>query len=157
MATVESSRKFWDEKASQNAHWYISSFGSYENRDMEEFWQSGSMIWRDIQNATGFHPTPKDHVVEVGCGVGRISRAVAGDVGQLDAFDISKEMVERARELNLANANFHVGTGDGLQPMPDNSADFVLAYCVFQHLPAISILSNYLRDMVRVAKPGAMI
>ena len=157
MATIESSRKFWNEKASQNAYWYISSFGPYENRDLEQFWNSGAMIWRDIQNATGFRPSSNQHVVEIGCGVGRISRAIAADVSQIDAFDISKEMVERARELKLSNANFHVGSGEGLHPAPDHSADFVLAYCVFQHLPSMELLAGYLREMVRVAKPGATI
>jgi hypothetical protein len=38
MANLKTSREFWEEKATENAAWYISSYGSYQNRDMEGFW-----------------------------------------------------------------------------------------------------------------------
>ena len=41
---------------------------------------------------------PKDmKVLEIGCGAGRITRALAGFFGEVYAVDISQEMVRQAR------------------------------------------------------------
>jgi SAM-dependent methyltransferase len=156
MANLESSRKFWQKKAAENPYWYVSSYGSYHERDMAEFWASGASIWLDIKARIGYKPKRSDLVVEIGCGVGRLSRVISSEVGRLEAFDISQQMIEIARQGELPNVTFHLSNGDNLQPLNDRSADLVLAYCVFQHLPSLDILGNYVREMARVAKPGSV-
>ena len=157
MANLKTSAAFWDEKAKENAHWYISSFGPYAGRREEEFWASGQQIWRDLKAKTGYVPRPEDVVVEIGCGIGRLTRAIAPEVGFVHAFDISAEMLRRAQEGRPSNVQLHLADGDSLRPLEDSSADLVLAYCVFQHLPSYEALANYLREMARVARPGALI
>lgn len=157
MANLRSSAAFWDAKAKENAHWYISSFGPYAGRREEEFWRSGQLIWRDLKARIGYAPRPEDVVVEIGCGIGRLTRAIAPEVGVVHAFDISAEMLRRAKEGCPANVLLHLAEGDNLRPLADSSADLVLAYCVLQHLPSYEALANYLREMARVARPGALI
>ncbi|MGH7321997.1 MAG: class I SAM-dependent methyltransferase [Candidatus Rokuibacteriota bacterium] len=154
---LEASRQFWDEKARENAYWYVSSFGPYHGRDLPQFWASGFRIWEDLQAVIGYDPKPTDCVVEIGCGVGRLSRAIAPQVGQLHAFDISKKMLLIAQQGNLSNATWYVSEGVNLRPLPDACADLVLAYCVLQHLPSHDTLRQYIREMLRVAKPGAFL
>jgi len=156
MANLESSRKFWQKKATENPYWYVSSYGSYHNRNMIEFWASGVSIWKDIIVKIGYQPKPTDSVVEIGCGVGRLSRAMSSEVGRIDAFDISQEMLDIAQQAGLSNVTFQLSKGDDLQPLQDSSADLVLAYCVFQHLPSLDVLRNYVGEMSRVAKPGSI-
>jgi 2-polyprenyl-3-methyl-5-hydroxy-6-metoxy-1,4-benzoquinol methylase len=153
---LASSRNFWNTKAKENPYWYVSSYGPYKDRNLEEFWNSGENIWHELKNATGYYPTHSDTVVEIGCGVGRITRAIARDAGEVHAFDISEEMIERAQENHLRNATFHVNDGASLD-VPAASADAVVAYCVFQHLPNLGMLKQYLREMTRVAKPGGIL
>jgi hypothetical protein len=81
MSGLEASRQFWDEKARENPYWYVSSAGPYEGRNLAEFWASGPKIWNDLKSASGYLPTPSDTVVEIGCGVGRLTRAIAPEVG----------------------------------------------------------------------------
>jgi ubiquinone/menaquinone biosynthesis C-methylase UbiE len=155
---LDRSRAFWDEKAQENAAWYVSSYGAYAaERNMDEFFASGRRIWADLKSLTQYVPSPSDRVVEIGCGLGRLTRAIASDVGHVDAFDISSEMIRRASEANLANATFHLGKGSSVQPVADHTADYVIAYCVLQHLPSEEVLGAYLQDMVRVARPGAVV
>jgi ubiquinone/menaquinone biosynthesis C-methylase UbiE len=152
------SRAFWNEAARDNAYWYVSSVGNYAaRRDMAEFWASGGTIWADLKNAIGYAPAPTHHVVEIGCGVGRMTRAVAPEVAHVDSFDVSTEMLDKARSAGLPNATFHLGEGFNLKPLPNATADAVIAYCVFQHLPTEEALASYLAEMVRVAKPGGII
>ena len=123
---------------------------------MIEFWASGVSIWKDIKIKIGYQPKLTDSVVEIGCGVGRLSRAMSSEVGRIDAFDISQQMLDIAQQAGLPNVTFQLSKGDDLQPLQDNSADLVLAYCVFQHLPSLDVLRNYVGEMARVAKPGSI-
>jgi SAM-dependent methyltransferase len=154
---LEANRRFWDAKAQENAYWYVSSYGPYDRRDLDEFWNSGPLIWKDLKTATGFRPGGTEVVVEIGCGVGRLTRAMAPEVGRVHALDLSAEMLARARELGLANATFHQADGQSLAGLPNDTADLVLAYCVFQHLPSEEVLGAYLREMLRVARPGGLV
>jgi SAM-dependent methyltransferase len=156
-STIQSSRDFWNEKARENALWYVSSYGPYEGRDEADFWRSGFTIWNDLKKRTGYTPQPDHVVVEIGCGVGRLSRAISAEVGTLRGSDISSEMVNRANQLGLSNARFSVGDGFSLSGFSDGCADLVLAYCVFQHLPTEDILAGYVREMCRVAAPKGML
>ncbi len=97
MSGLEASRQFWDEKARENPYWYVSSAGPYEGRNLAEFWASGPKIWNDLKSASGYEPTSNDTVVEIGCGVGRLTRAIAPEVGKILAFDLSAEMLAIAR------------------------------------------------------------
>ena len=92
MSGLEASRQFWDEKARENPYWYVSSAGPYEGRNLAEFWASGPKIWNDLKSASGYQPKRIDTVVEIGCGVGRLTRAIAPEVGRVFAFDLSAEM-----------------------------------------------------------------
>lgn len=157
MATLKSSAVFWDEKARENAQWYISTYGPYAGRNDSDFWASGERIWSDLKAQTGYRPSRRDVVVEIGCGIGRVTRAIAAEVATVHAFDISPEMIRRAKWGGPSNASFHVTSGDRLEPMADGSGDLVLAYCVFQHLPSHAVLGAYLREMTRVAQAGALI
>jgi ubiquinone/menaquinone biosynthesis C-methylase UbiE len=154
---LEANRRFWDEKAQENAYWYVSSYGPYEERNLADFWSSGSLIWRDLKVALNYEPGPNDIVVEIGCGVGRLTRAMAPEVGTIHALDLSAEMLARAQALGLGNVSFHQSDGQSLAGLPDNHAHLVLAYCVFQHLPSDEVLGDYLREMVRVARPGGLV
>jgi SAM-dependent methyltransferase len=154
---LSSSRLFWDAKARENALWYVSSFGSYQSRDSTEFWNSGPKIWRELKAAMGYVPSRDDVVVEIGCGVGRLTRAMAPEVGHVHAFDLSAEMLTAARARPFTNVTFHHSDGSSLRPLGSHLASLVLAYCVFQHLPSEAILAGYLREMERVVKPSGLI
>lgn len=158
MPNERSIKTFWEQAATTNPHWYISSYGDYDAaRDQEQFWASGRSIWADIKKATNYAPKATDTVVEIGCGIGRLTRAIAPEVGHVIALDISDKMLEMARSGKLPNAEFRAAQGFALPGIPDNSVDLCLAYCVFQHLPSLEALHSYLAEMFRVAKPGSLI
>ena len=158
MPTARSIREFWNAKAQEDAYWFVSSFGTYgHKRNLEDFWASGERIWSEIKGLIGYKPAPSARVVDIGCGVGRLTRAIAPEVGHVDALDVSEEMLEIAKKADLANVEWRLADGFTLGPLPDNCADLVLAYCVFQHLPSQEALETYLREMVRVAKPKGLI
>ena len=153
----KSSKDFWNRKAKENALWYVSSVGPYQGRDEQGFWESGQKIWHHIRSVIGYSPRKSDTVVEIGCGVGRLTRAISPDVGELIAQDISEEMLEITKGHGLPNVTYLCTDGFNLKALDNASADVILAYCVFQHLPSLSALGEYLREMARVAKPDGRI
>jgi len=157
VANLTSSRMFWDSKARENPYWYISSFLSYSEPNLRSFWESGYTIWNEVKTQIGYEPGPEATVVEIGCGIGRLTRAIAPEVGTVHAFDISAEMLRQGLLGAPENSQFHLSRGDSLRPVQDGVADLVLAYLVYQHLPDEQVLSRYLREMVRVARPGGLI
>lgn len=96
-------------------------------------------------------------MVEIGCGVGRLTRVIAPEVGRVIALDISEKMLAIARQANLPKVDFRVTQGFVLQGVSDRSVDLSVGYCVFQHLPSLIALKSYLAEMYRVTKAGGMI
>jgi ubiquinone/menaquinone biosynthesis C-methylase UbiE len=147
------SRTLWEKKQKQNAYWYVSSYGPYDaDRNLEEFWASGTRIWGDLKGAIGYRPCNTDRVVDIGCGVGRLTRAIAKDVISIDAFDISDEMLSLAQERGPTSVSFRLAEGFSLKPLEDHCAGLVLGYCVFQHLPHLDAVDVYMKEMVQVSK-----
>ena len=155
-SSLKSSRQFWEEKATENPYWYVSSYGPYDNRNLDEFWKSGETIWRQIQDLTGYSPQSNHQVVEIGCGVGRLTRIISPRVKYVYAFDISEQMIEMAKQRHLPNVGFF-RTDTNLGVVPDATVDLALAYCVFQHLPSSEVLHNYINEMQRVTKKGGIV
>ena len=158
MPTERTIKSFWNRAAEQNPHWYVSSYGRYDaDRNLDEFWASGRTIWMDVKRVTGYMPGSGDTVAEIGCGVGRLTRAIAPEVGRVIALDISEKMLAIARRANLPNVEFRTAQGFALPDIPDKTVDLSLAYCVFQHLPSHAALKSYLDEMHRVTKAGGII
>ena len=120
MSAEQSIKSFWNRAAEENPYWYVSSYGSYgADRNLEEFWASGNAIWADIKQVTGYTPGPSDTVVEIGCGVGRLTRAIAPQVGRVIALDISDRMlaIARVRRPTPQPISTTVSAGPGVYPV----------------------------------------
>ena len=146
-------RKDWDLRARENALYYIDC-GHGESEP--EFWDSGrkdleQLILRDIDLAA-------DAVaVEIGCGIGRILRPLAGRTARAYGVDISREMVRRAKRALRDAPNARVfRTKGALDKIPAASCDFVYSFIVFQHIPVKSAVSLYIREAARVLKGGGI-
>src|SRR5487761_704610 len=90
--------------------------------------------------------------LQIGCGLGRIERALSGRVAQCYGCDISRAMVDKARALtSLPNVRFVHTTGKDLSRWGGGSLDLVYSFLVFQHLPRRQV-ELYLAECHRVLK-----
>ncbi len=93
--------------------------------------------------------------VEVGCGPGRMTGALAERFDRVIALDVSPAMLEQARRNVMAqNAEFRLVPGDRLEGLDDGIADAVVCYLVLQHLPDAGVVRTHLREFARVLAPG---
>jgi SAM-dependent methyltransferase len=149
-------RRFWDARAREHALYYIDNHVDYFAPDAERFWAGGEETVELLRSELGVEPAAGERVVEIGCGVGRMTRALAGRATEVVALDVSGEMIDRARELNpqLANVRWLVGDGASLAGVDDGSADAVVSFVVFQHIPDPEVTLAYVREMGRVLRAG---
>jgi ubiquinone/menaquinone biosynthesis C-methylase UbiE len=93
---------------------------------------------------------------DLGCGVGRFTRALGERFGTVAGVDVSGEMISRARRFHprerFSNLTFLEGDGVIL-PLATASQDFAFSYEVFQHMPSLDVVERNLREIVRVLRP----
>ena len=147
---------YWDARARENAMYFVDNTVDYRSPDAERFWQEGERALDAILGSLGVRVAPEDEVVEIGCGLGRITRALAARAASVTALDVSAAMLERARELNagLANVRWLHGDGTTLAGVADAEASACFSHVVFQHIPDPAITLGYVREMGRVLRPG---
>lgn len=141
---------FWDRAARADA------LGAVDDRGLrgEEFWRGGEQVIDAFERELGFR-VGGALVVEIGCGVGRLTRVLAARCERVVAIDVSGEMLARARAAHpgLANVEWVLGDGASLAAVGDGAADGVLSHVVFQHLPDPRITLGYVAEMGRVLRP----
>lgn len=93
--------------------------------------------------------------VEVGCGPGRMTGALAARFDRVIALDVSPAMLERARAaVPAGNVEFRLVSGERLDGVAGGEADVVVCYLVLQHLPRRALVERYFREFERVLRPG---
>jgi ubiquinone/menaquinone biosynthesis C-methylase UbiE len=97
-------------------------------------------------------------VLEIGCGAGRVTRALARFFGEVHAVDVSGEMVRLAKLAlqDHPNASVYQNNGKDLTVVPEIPFDFAFSSIVFQHIPSREIIENYVREVHRLLRPGAL-
>jgi peptidoglycan/LPS O-acetylase OafA/YrhL/SAM-dependent methyltransferase len=148
-------RRFWNERAREDAFYFVDSRQPYKAADPERFWEAEALV-DYLLGGLGVQLGRDDRVVEIGCGVGRITRVLAARAAEVLALDVSDEMLARARRHNpeLANVRWMLGDGRSLAPLQDASVDACVSVVVLQHVPDPEITLGYVRELGRVLRPG---
>ena len=151
----------WDERARENARYYVAT-GKNDWTD-DEFFQSGERtvaeeILTDMINICQGKDPKQMKVLEIGCGAGRVTRALAGVFGEVHAVDVSGEMVARAKTAlaDRPNAFVYRNNGKDLSVIPGGGYDFAFSTIVFQHIPSREVIYSYVREVWRLLRPGAL-
>jgi ubiquinone/menaquinone biosynthesis C-methylase UbiE len=149
-------RVFWDRRAREDAFHFVDSRVPYRRADLERFWRQGEKDLATLLEIAGVEVTPGTRVLEIGCGVGRLTRGLATRAGEVIALDVSAEMLALAREHNreLRNVEWALGDGTTLAGVADASVDGCLSHVVFQHIPDPGVTLGYVSEMGRVLRPG---
>ncbi len=158
---LEKMRDEWDRRATENARHFIATANAEWNT--EEFFNSGRLnvffeVLTDLGNVCQGKSAKEMNVLEIGCGAGRMTRALSEVFGQVYAVDVSGEMIARAKEALADRSNVHLfrNSGADLQVLGDVRIDFAFSYIVFQHIPDREVIYSYAREVNRLLRPGGL-
>jgi ubiquinone/menaquinone biosynthesis C-methylase UbiE len=146
--TIEHHKRKWEDLAKKDANYYC--WTRKENVDEEALDDSGKQDYEffieDIKRG--------GVALELGCGVGRITKFLGEDFEKVYGVDISGEMVRKAKERITQDKFLFLENNGKDIPLEDNSVDFVLAWAVFQHMPSDEVIRRNFQEVNRVLKPG---
>ena len=137
----------------------ISRDIGYSNKDLESVGKAN--LGLGCGNPLAFGKIKQgDVVLDLGSGAGIDAILAAGKVGndgKVIGIDMTKEMVEKARnnakEKNVKNVEFLVGDIENL-PLKNNAVDAIITNCVINLTPD---KSKAFSEAYRVLKPGGKI
>jgi SAM-dependent methyltransferase len=154
-------RRDWNERALRNARHYIADGKADWSED--EFYGSGETtvreyILNDMVNVCQRKMPLDMRVLEIGCGAGRVTHALARVFGEVHAVDISDEMIRLARQklAGVSNVHLYRNDGKGLDVLGETVFDFAFSSCVFHHISSRRIIGNYVKDTGQRLLPGAL-
>jgi len=151
-------RDYWDARARENAAWYVDTSLAYDDPDMQRFFATGEVIVAEALDDARADPSGHHLAVEIGSGLGRICKALEPRFDEVVGFDISPTMIERARELVASeHISFVLSDGSSLIGVDDGTADLVLSFTVFQHIPSVPVIEGYLHEAGRVLRPDGLL
>jgi SAM-dependent methyltransferase len=95
--------------------------------------------------------------LDLGCGIGRLSSALAPHLHRVIGIDVSPRMIERAhaRCRGLTNVELMLGSGQDLADFPAASFDLILAVDVFPYLvqSGLALAETHIGEAARVLRP----
>lgn len=99
---------------------------------------------------------PRGTALDFGCGVGRLTNAMATYFNEVIGVDISSTMISNANQLKRrSNCSFQVNKRADLSVFKDDQFDFIYSDITIQHIPSPES-ENYIRDFFRILAPGGL-
>ena len=163
MSSLEQLQKNWEELAQADPMWAICTDPARRHGkwSREEFFATGLNEIGKVMQCLREIPVAVDGgapALDFGCGVGRLTRALAGYFPECWGVDISPTMVRLAREFNedVPQCRFVLNESGDLRGLPDDYFGFVYTSIVLQHI-APRHSRKYLAELVRVTRPGGIL
>ncbi|MDQ3054144.1 MAG: class I SAM-dependent methyltransferase [Actinomycetota bacterium] len=159
---VERLRSRWDEHGRTDPMWAVltdpdKSGGRWRPDD---FYAHGRVeIERLIERLDELGVADqRKRALDFGCGVGRLTNALADHYEHVDGVDISAEMVKRAAELapHRDRCTFQTNVAEDLRIFADDQFDLVHSNIVLQHVGPV-LTRAYIAEFARIVKPGGAV
>ena len=137
-----STDKQWERFGKEDPYFGVLTSDEFKTENLNEysksqFFQSGEdhidFIIRVIKQHLDANFCPK-RSLDFGCGTGRLVIPIAKRFGHVVGVDISKSMLQEARQNCQAYNVEFVESDDDLSKV-DGKFDFIHSYIVFQHIP----------------------
>lgn len=159
---AETMKRDWNQRAEENSRWYINTVRldqSEEEFDATGLNEINTLILPELILMTGGRDPKEVKFLEIGCGIGRMTKHLAVIFGEIHATDVSGEMIRQARERlwHLPTVHLHETNGVDFAELPSDYFDVVFSAYVFQHVPIKEVIAANIREAYRVVKPGGVI
>ena len=155
-------KQHWTEFGKQDPLWAILTHADKKGGKwgVDEFFELGR---RDVDAWLGAALAAKPDIergraLDFGCGVGRLTQALAEHFRQVVGVDIAPTMILEAARYNRYGdqCSYYVNDRPDLIQFPDGEFDFIFTLIVLQHM-APHYVKGYLKEFLRLLKPGGVV
>jgi SAM-dependent methyltransferase len=159
---LEPIRQFWEQHARRDPLWAVLSDGAKRDGqwDSAAFFETGvteiEALLHDL-DAQGIFFN-RGTALDFGCGVGRLTQALAPHFARAVGVDISPGMLDVARRGNRfpERVSYVSNQTADLRAFQDGTFDLLVSLIVLQHLPP-DIAVGYLREFFRLLAPAGVL
>jgi SAM-dependent methyltransferase len=148
----------WNEMGRRDPHWAIlSERGRQGSWDDEEFFATGRASIDAMLTEMGDLLTARTTALDFGCGLGRLTQALAVHFDSVTGVDVAASMIEGAKARNAFpdRVSYVLNVATTL-PFDDATFDFAYSVLVLQHIPP-KAAAAYIGELVRVLRPGGIV
>jgi ubiquinone/menaquinone biosynthesis C-methylase UbiE len=127
--------------------------------DRTAFFQTGvDEINAMLNTAESLAMVRYESAVDFGCGVGRLSQALAAHFKYVAGVDIAEPMIRRADELNRFGdrCEYIHNVAADLSVLRDESFDLVYSSITLQHVVP-RLAQSYIAEFFRIVRPGGLV
>lgn len=155
-------QRHWDAFGEQDPMWAILTDPARKGRrwTAEEFFATGvAEIEGLMAEARGFGlPMARRRALDFGCGLGRLTQALADHCDEAVGLDVAPSMVAQATTFNRhgARVQYQVQTAPPFHTIASRSMDVVYTGRVLQHIAPV-YAREYIRELARVLAPGGFL
>ena len=159
---LKSLQRQWDRFGKKDPLWAVLSLPEKRHGrwNEAEFFETGRLeIEGVLRRAGDLGVVPaRSRALDFGCGVGRLTQALAEVFEACDGVDIAPSMIALAEKYNRFGdrCRYHLNDAPELRLFPDQSFSFVYSNLVLQHMPA-ELSRIFIGEFLRVLAPGGLL
>jgi len=155
-------QQYWDRQAHADPMWAILTDPAKAGGrwDADEFFATGT---REIgvvmaQTTVWGKPVARRTALDFGCGIGRLSQALADHFDQVYGVDISQKMIEVARGHNRkgSRVEYQCNPVTNLGKFETGSIDMIYSWITLQHVRP-RYAAQYMQEFLRVLAPSGLL
>ncbi len=155
-------QKNWQTFGKTDPFWAILSNNDKKKGkwEIEEFFETGRKEIADVLSYAAALPVSprREQALDFGCGVGRLTQALAPHFDQVVGIDIAPSMIELADKYNQfgAKCRYLVNDTADLAVLSSDSIDFIYSNIVLQHMQPL-YSQQYIKEFCRVLAPNGLL
>jgi 2-polyprenyl-3-methyl-5-hydroxy-6-metoxy-1,4-benzoquinol methylase len=158
---IEQANKNWTQLGEKDPMWAVLTADDKRGGKWtpEEFFATGreeikGLLKRIREAGVTVHPGA---ALDFGCGLGRLSQALAEHFQRVDGVDVSASMIRQAQHYNRQadKVEYHLNVKTDLSLFPRERFDFICSSIVLQHIPTRHQLL-YVADFMALLKNGGV-
>jgi SAM-dependent methyltransferase len=161
MSDVLDHKDYWERQARRDPLWAILSDPAKREGqwDVARFFQTGAseiatlLFELDVQQVE----VRRGAALDFGCGVGRLTQALAAHFERVVGVDVSPTMRDLAERCNQhpAQVSYVANQAPDLRIFDDRSFDVIVSSIVLQHIQP-DVARAYVREFLRLLRPGGI-
>lgn len=153
----------WEKFGQRDPLWSILAVSGKENSNFwkkKEFFKTGESEIKKLVKQIKLYK--KDQIfnkaLDFGCGVGRLTQALAKYFNEVYGIDIASSMIKLAQKYNTnkGKCKYFVNKTNDLLLFQSNFFDFIYSHITLQHMEN-RYTKNYLKEFIRIIKPNGLL